>query len=84
MERLVVTVKDATIQPWHLPEEIQAGKEDVRTMMITLGTSIQQIERQVIERTLKEVTNHRENAAKLLGISLRTLQYKIKEYGIQD
>ena len=84
MERLVVTVKDATIQPWHLPEEIQASKEDVRTMVITLGTSIQQIERQVIERTLKEVTNHRENAAKLLGISLRTLQYKIKEYGIRD
>lgn len=84
MERLVVTVKDATIQPTHLPEEIQASKEDVRAMMITLGTSIQQIERQVIERTLKEVTNHRENAAKLLGISLRTLQYKIKEYGIRE
>jgi len=84
MERLVVTVKDATIQPTHLPEEIQASKEDARAMMITPGTSIQQIERQVIERTLKEVTNHRENAAKLLGISLRTLQYKIKEYGIRE
>ena len=84
MERLVVTVRDTTIQPAHLPEEIQASKEDKRTMVITLGTSIQQIEQQVIERTLKEVTNHRENAARLLGISLRTLQYKIKEYGIRD
>ncbi|HEX6726909.1 MAG TPA: sigma-54 dependent transcriptional regulator [Nitrospira sp.] len=84
MERLVVTVKDTTIQPAHLPEEIQASKEDARTMLITLGTSIEQIERRVIERTLKEVTNHRENAARLLGISLRTLQYKIKEYGIRD
>ncbi len=84
MERLVVTVRDTTIQPAHLPEEIQASKEDRRTMVITLGTSIQQIEQQVIERTLKEVTNHRENAARLLGISLRTLQYKIKEYGIRD
>ncbi|MBL8052803.1 MAG: sigma-54-dependent Fis family transcriptional regulator, partial [Nitrospira sp.] len=45
---------------------------------------IEQIERDVISRTLKEVTNHREQAAKLLGISLRTLQYKIKEYGIRD
>ncbi|UVT16079.1 MAG: sigma-54-dependent Fis family transcriptional regulator [Nitrospira sp.] len=84
MERLVVTVKDTTIQPGHLPEEIQTSKEDARTMVITLGTSIEEIERQVIERTLKEVTNHRENAARLLGISLRTLQYKIKEYGIRD
>jgi DNA-binding NtrC family response regulator len=84
MERSVVTVKDIVIQPEHLPEEIQASQEDVRTMVVTLGTSLEQIERDVIRRTLAEVTNHREKAAKLLGISLRTLQYKIKEYGIRD
>lgn len=84
MERLVVTVKDATIQPEHLPEDIQASKEDVRTMLVTLGTSLEQIERDAIQRTLAEVTNHREKAAKLLGISLRALQYKIKEYGIRE
>ncbi len=84
IERMVVTVKDPVIQPEHLPQEIQASKEDTHTMMVTLGTPIDKIEREVIERTLKEVTNHREKAAKLLGISLRTLQYKIKEYGIRD
>lgn len=84
MERLVVTVKDTMIQPEHLPEEIQASKEDARTMVVTLGTSLDQLEREVIHRTLTEITNHREKAAKLLGISLRTLQYKIKEYGIRD
>ncbi len=84
MERLVVTVRDALIQPEHLPEEIQASTEHARTVVVTLGTPIDQIERVVIERTLKEVTNHREKAARLLGISLRTLQYKIKEYGIRD
>jgi DNA-binding NtrC family response regulator len=83
MERLVVTVRDKTIQPEHLPEEVQASKENAHTLLVTLGTSLEQIERDVIERTLAEVTNHRENAAKLLGISLRTLQYKIKEYGIR-
>ncbi|MBP8103377.1 MAG: sigma-54-dependent Fis family transcriptional regulator [Nitrospira sp.] len=82
-ERLVVTVKDATIQPEHLPEDIQASKEDARTMLVTLGASLEQVERDVIQRTLVEVTNHREKAAKLLGISLRALQYKIKEYGIR-
>jgi DNA-binding NtrC family response regulator len=84
MERLVVTVKDAMIQPEHLPEEIQASKEDARTMVVTLGTSLDQLEREVIQRTLTEITNHREKAAKLLGISLRALQYKIKEYGIRE
>jgi DNA-binding NtrC family response regulator len=84
IERLVVTVKDTIIQPEHLPEEIQASKEDARTMVVTLGTSLDQLEREVIQRTLTEITNHREKAAKLLGISLRSLQYKIKEYGIRD
>ncbi len=84
MERLVVTVRDNIVQPEHLPEEIQASKEDARTMLVTLGTSLDEIEQDVIRRTLAEVTNHREKAAKLLGISLRALQYKIKEYGIRD
>jgi DNA-binding NtrC family response regulator len=84
MERLVVTVKETMIKPEHLPEEIQTGGQDQRTMTIALGRSLEGIEREVIRRTLAEVTNHREKAARLLGISLRALQYKIKEYGIAD
>jgi transcriptional regulator with PAS, ATPase and Fis domain len=84
MERLVITVKDLDIQPEHLPEEIQVSKEDARTMLVALGSSLKDIERETIRRTLAEVTNHREKAAKLLGISLRALQYKIKEYAIRE
>ena len=84
IERLVVTVKDAVIEPEHLPEEIQASREDARTMVVSLGSPLKEIEREAIRRTLVEVTNHREKAAKLLGISLRALQYKIKEYGIRE
>ena len=84
MERLVITVKGATIQSEYLPEEIQASKEDARMMVVTLGTSLKDVEHETIRRTLAEVTNHREQAAKLLGISLRALQYKIKQYGIRN
>jgi len=84
MERLVITVKDPAIQPEHLPEEIRASMEHARTMVVTLGSSLKDIERETIRRTLAEVTNHREKAARLLGISLRALQYKIKEYGIRE
>jgi DNA-binding NtrC family response regulator len=84
IERLVVTVKDVVIEPEHLPEEIRVSRDDARTMVVTLGSTLKTIEREAIRRTLTEVTNHREKAAKLLGISLRTLQYKIKEYGIRE
>ncbi|MFN3680883.1 MAG: sigma-54-dependent transcriptional regulator [Nitrospira sp.] len=84
LERLVITVRESTIGPEHLPAEIQVSREDARTMVVTLGTSLEEIEKEVIRRTLAEVTNHREKAAKLLGISLRALQYKIKEYRIRE
>jgi DNA-binding NtrC family response regulator len=84
IERLVVTVREKVIQPVHLPLEVQASREEARTMVVTLGTALEEIERDVIRRTLAEVTNHREKAAALLGISPRTLQYKIKQYGIKD
>lgn len=84
LERLVVTVREELIQPQHLPEEIQASEEDIRTMVVTLGNPLETIEKEVIRRTLAEVTSHREKAAKLLGISLRSLQYKIKQYGIRE
>ena len=84
VERLVVTVKDPLIEPGHLPEEIQASRAGARTMLVSLGSPLKDLEREAIRRTLIEVTNHREKAAKLLGISLRALQYKIKEYGIRE
>ena len=84
IERLVVTVRETTIQPEHLPDEIQAGDWGVRTLVVALGKPLKDIEEEVIRRTLAEVTNHREKAANLLGISLRALHYKIKEYGIRN
>lgn len=40
------------------------------------------IKRIAIENALKKTKGNRKEAAELLGISLRTLQYKIKEYGL--
>jgi len=40
--------------------------------------SIQDLEREAIEETIKETGGHRGKAAKILGVSIRTLQYKLK------
>ena len=39
-------------------------------------------ERELIRKTLDETDGNRRKAAEVLGISLRTLQYRIKEYGL--
>jgi DNA-binding NtrC family response regulator len=43
---------------------------------------LQKIERETIQKVLSEVGGNRKKAAQVLGVSLRTLQYRIKEYGL--
>lgn len=45
--------------------------------------NLKMIEIDAIENALKRTNGNRKKAAEILGISLRTLQYKIKEYGIK-
>jgi DNA-binding NtrC family response regulator len=40
------------------------------------------IEKEAIQNALSQTTGNRKEAAGMLKISLRSLQYKIKEYGI--
>jgi DNA-binding NtrC family response regulator len=48
------------------------------------GTPLAEVEKQLIRQTLSLVTSNREAAAKVLGISRRTLQYKLKQYGLLE
>jgi hypothetical protein len=41
------------------------SKKEARRMVIALGSSLQDVERETIRHTLAEVTNHREQAVKL-------------------
>ncbi len=45
-----------------------------------IGKSIQDVEKELILQTLHHCTGRKNNAAEILGISIRTLQNKLKEY----
>jgi DNA-binding NtrC family response regulator len=47
---------------------------------IHAGVSVQEMEERLIRKTLVEVQDNRTRAAKLLGISVRTLRNKLKQY----
>lgn len=82
-ERLVVTVSDRVLRPVDMPSTILTGEKPERSVTVPLGIPLDVIEEQIIRRTLKEITSHREQAAKLLGISPRALHYKLRRYCIE-
>jgi DNA-binding NtrC family response regulator len=77
VERAVLLTEGDTIQPRHLglapmPESPPAA--------FRCGTTVWEMERQLIMGTLAEVNQNRTRAAELLGISIRTLRNKLREY----
>ncbi len=80
MERLVVTVEGSTIHAEDLPEEMRAAP---RQAVVTLEQATQEAEKAAILAALAHCDQHRERAARLLDVSVRTLHYKMNRYGLQ-
>ncbi len=74
MERLAI-LADGLIEPDDLPITPEGPARPVL---------FKDIERQAILDALEANANNRTRTAQQLGISLRTLQYRLKEYGIRD
>lgn len=85
-ERLAVTTVGETIEVGNLPTNFQSlhnppeisDKLDLNPL---LGIPLEDIEKMLISHTLEKTNGNRTHAARMLGISLRTLQRKLKEYG---
>ena len=82
IERMTVTVDAASIRPEHLPSELVSADGSGGEVHVPLGTSLRKVEEMMIRKTLEEVTDHRQKAARILGISPRALHYKIARYGV--
>ncbi|MCU0590660.1 MAG: sigma-54 dependent transcriptional regulator [Desulfobacterales bacterium] len=82
IERAILLVEGDMIQPRHLGLEpaggVQAGARPA--MVFRSGITVWEMERQLIMGTLSEVDQNRTRAAELLGISIRTLRNKLREY----
>ena len=51
------------------------------TLQVEVGTTVDEAERRLILRTLESTMNNKTRAAEILGISLKTMHNKLKEYG---
>lgn len=83
IERAVILCKTDTISVEHLPENIVSKKEVLSAIRIPVGISLKESEREIIENTLKMTHGSKRDAAKILGISVRKIEYKVKEWGLR-
>src|SRR5439155_25740598 len=79
IERAVVLCDEPRIGRRHLPQSIAPKSELQGTPQIP-GSSIDEIERYAILKTLEMCGGSTSKAAAVLGISSRKIQYKLHEY----
>jgi len=86
MERAVILAGEGPILPIHLPQARTKEREAPVSvaedcLMLQVGATVNQAERELIELTLRHTGNNKTRAAAILGISQKTLFNKLKEYG---
>ena len=86
IERAVIMAREAAIVPADFPLVIQmlSPSEGKECFGIPSGFSISEMEKVLIIKTLEETNGNRTRAAERLGINRRTLQNKLREYGLQN
>ncbi len=73
-------ISAAELRPWlEQPEQIESSVTQQATLPV--GTSLEEMERQMIVATLEHFEGHRAKTAQALGIGVRTLSGKLRTYG---
>jgi DNA-binding NtrC family response regulator len=82
VEQAVVLAASPLISAANLPLKPVKKPADALPLMVP-GVTLAEVERYVIMKTLEAVDGSRHRAAEILGISRRTLQYRLQEWGIE-
>lgn len=84
LERALILCRADTLDLRDLPEHlVTQGTALLPRQSAQPGESpLETAERQALQETLRKYAGHRERTAQALGISRRTLQYRLKKYGL--
>jgi DNA-binding NtrC family response regulator len=83
IERAVIICSSEQVERHHFapyPIEQRERLRNEDTLSLPVGTPLEEVERQMIMRTLQKTKNNKTRAAELLGISLKTLHNKLNLY----
>jgi transcriptional regulator with PAS, ATPase and Fis domain len=83
VERSVVLAKTEWIDANNLPPYIRDGLPDEKLVLPVGSTTMADAERELLVRTLERAGNNKAEAARQLGIDVKTIYNKLKSYGIE-
>jgi DNA-binding NtrC family response regulator len=88
LERAVIVASGSALELEHLAPGFGAAPaapaDDGDSVRVPLGSTVDEAERLLILKTLDREGNNKTRTAERLGISLKTLQNKLKEYAARD
>ncbi|MEX2445441.1 MAG: sigma-54 dependent transcriptional regulator [Alkalispirochaeta sp.] len=83
IESAVVMAKNTYITVDDLPPSISQGADEGDSITISVGSRLDEAEREVIRSTLAACNGNKTRTAEVLGIGRKTLHRKIAEYGLE-
>jgi DNA-binding NtrC family response regulator len=86
IERAVIVAGEGPIEKSHLMikrRDQKVAKNDSQKLDVTVGMTVDEAERVLIEATLKHARNNKTRAAAVLGISAKTLHAKLRQYRLE-
>jgi DNA-binding NtrC family response regulator len=90
VERAILLCENDTITTDDLPPEVAQGRSATAAAAVsglfTLppeGVNFEDVERTLIEQAMARTDNNITKAAKLLGLTFRTLQYRLEKFGLK-
>lgn len=81
VEALVITCLEPVVSPRCLPERIAREHALRMAISVPIGSTIQSVERLMIEHTLRATGGVKSRAAQILGVSRKYLYDRLREYG---
>ena len=82
IESMVVMATSDKLEASDLPENIRGAENSQPSSAVHSGMSMEEIEKEIIKKTLEDTNGNKTQAAKILDIGLRTLHRKIQKYGL--
>lgn len=80
--RAVVACTGEVLTVAHLPKPVAKGHSGPPLVSFSVGQTLEEVQRAMVEQTLSFTSNNRKRAAEILGISRRALYNKIERWGI--